>query len=490
MDLLYRTGTLCRRPDGGVENVGDHKAAGMEWELLNVGGDVNRNPAVWDHQRALLKGVGIPLGPWMHCHSLDDVKWLVGVAVDWQADIVGVNVEDVVDDHIDLAAVGAYLLDAWVNRYGKPVHMPTLPWVQNSAGWQHVAFAYLALELFPEAGGQKYLDAYEACIEHAFNEGAERVTLLYSSQSPRSVYPAAVAHCIYTADNVGANWAPWHDTVPQVPPQPREEPPVPTVTPIPSSKFPYTGPCYGPGAKQTLNKPTVKGLKRAMIRLGFLDQVLGQETDDYGPALKAAVKAWETKIGMQLRDGNYGSDDYQHLRIAKVTSGPHKGEYAMDAKALAYVRQDAIMRCYPHPQGALSTVCQGLHPTLGIPGNWAEDFCAPGGTPVYAVEKAKITELSGRDPSLPPDNVAGIWGLSIHFVTGSGYHYFATHFGSRSVRVGQIVEVGQVIAHVGNWPGNPGRSHTHLGVSSPLGEADAKKHIGLIAAAPHLPLNV
>ncbi len=64
---------------------------------------------------------------------------------------------------------------------------------------------------------------------------------------------------------------------------------------------------------------------------------------------------------------------------------------------------------------------------------------------------------------------------------------YLTHQGSRTVTLGQRVRAGQVIGTVGHWPGNPGRSHTHEGVSSLHGEADAKKIIRAISVAPKVP---
>jgi murein DD-endopeptidase MepM/ murein hydrolase activator NlpD len=142
---------------------------------------------------------------------------------------------------------------------------------------------------------------------------------------------------------------------------------------------------------------------------------------------------------------------------------------------------------YPHPAGARSSVCQGLHPTAGVPGNWGIDFCAPGGTPVCAVEDATITKLSGRDPRGSVDQSIGIFGWSIHYQTPRGYHYFSTHYGHRdALTLGQHVAAGQRIGSVGTWPGSPGRSHTHLGVTSPYGTSDARKRIMDVSRAPRV----
>lgn len=255
------------------------------------------------------------------------------------------------------------------------------------------------------------------------------------------------------------------------------------------SKFPYTGPLYGPSHPKgpTKNRKTVMGLKRAMIRLQYLNQQLGSETDDFGLELEKAFKIW-FKNEFNAKWTEYGLSSWNGLRIATIPGGPHRGEYAMDAKALAYVREDAIKMCYPHPAGVSGVyVGQGPHQTDGLPWiNIAIDFMAPGGTKVLAVENGVITRLSGRDPSWGVKDPPGVYGWTIYYDTPAGYHYFSTHYGKRLVKEGQSVDCGQVIAEVGRWPGDPGRSHTHLGVSSPKGRADATKHILAISQAPKL----
>lgn len=258
--------------------------------------------------------------------------------------------------------------------------------------------------------------------------------------------------------------------------------------PLTIKQFPFTGPCYGPSHPEgpTINRPTVKGLKRGMIRLGHLNQDLGSETDDFGEEFEDALRRYQRRNDLQA-SGQYGRGTWLALRSERLTEGPNAGDYAMDALALKYVREDNLKMVYPHPEGSLSQICQGLHATAGLTGNWAIDFCAPGGTKVLAVERAKIVRLSGRDPSLGANQAIGIFGWSIHFETSDGYRYFSTHYGARAaLRIGQLVDVGQVLGTVGHWPGDPARSHLHLGVTSPLGIADAKKRITAISKATRI----
>jgi murein DD-endopeptidase MepM/ murein hydrolase activator NlpD len=157
---------------------------------------------------------------------------------------------------------------------------------------------------------------------------------------------------------------------------------------------------------------------------------------------------------------------------------------AFDAKCeewLAAYERSLHVLYYPHPAGATSSVCQHLHPTAGLDGNWAYDFCCPGGTLVVAPEAGEIVKISGHPPTRVIDANVGIYGWNLHLVTDSRYRWFSTHHDYLQVREGQRVQAGQVIARVGRWPNDPGRSHTHLGVTSPHGEADAKRRIAQVA---------
>jgi hypothetical protein len=196
----------------------------------------------------------------------------------------------------------------------------------------------------------------------------------------------------------------------------------------------------------------------------------------FGPFFAIHVKSAQKKAGLP-QTGVLGSLTWAALEKAG----------AIDAYSHYLIRKDDARYpalVYPIPIGHNCSVCQGLHPTYGLDGNWAMDWCAVGGTPVVAVEKAKIKKLSGRPPTSGADQLIGIFGWSIHYESLSGYRYFSTHYGEREpLTIGQLVEPGQKIGEIGSWPGNPGRSHVHLGVTSPYGEKDAKKRMTSIANA-------
>ncbi len=256
-----------------------------------------------------------------------------------------------------------------------------------------------------------------------------------------------------------------------------------TPKPLTPEQFPYTGPYGLPASDARSQGPTAVALKEAMWRMGLFHKP--PFDDHYNEQLAGALARWDPG------HAGYGTGRWTKIRAAVVPSGPNKGELALDALAVKLVRDEhathLVTLVYPHPAHTLSTVCQELHPTEGIPGNWAYDFCAPGDTPVLADFAGVVTKLSGHDPASGTHGPAGdIFGWSTYYVRGDGVEAYVTHQGARFVHVGQRVNLGQMIGKVGWWPHNAGRSHSHVGVSSPHGTADAKRIITAVAHAPRV----
>jgi murein DD-endopeptidase MepM/ murein hydrolase activator NlpD len=139
---------------------------------------------------------------------------------------------------------------------------------------------------------------------------------------------------------------------------------------------------------------------------------------------------------------------------------------------------------YPHGeswQGPRPT-STGLHFTSGLPNNVALDFMAPALTPVLAVTRGIITRISGHDPD---EGVIGssVFGRNVYLLDPDGLSYFYTHLDHLAVKVSDRVESGSLVGRVGAWPHDPGRSHTHLGISHPLGTAAARASILRVAKA-------
>lgn len=140
------------------------------------------------------------------------------------------------------------------------------------------------------------------------------------------------------------------------------------------------------------------------------------------------------------------------------------------------------MPCYLYPCPGATRRPSYLHETGGLNGNWALDFMCQQGAQVLAPQDCVVVKLSGRSPS---DGVqpGAVFGYSLHLRDEDGYRYFMTHLGRRVVKEGQKVCRGQRVAYIAGWPNDPGRTHLHLGVTSPKSEADAKVQIKAISAA-------
>jgi murein DD-endopeptidase MepM/ murein hydrolase activator NlpD len=227
----------------------------------------------------------------------------------------------------------------------------------------------------------------------------------------------------------------------------------------------------------------VTACKRAAARAGCPKGKLIGITDAYTDADVANIKLFQQAKSLGV-DGIIG----QHTLDALVPT--------MDAVAASWYAKFVLPKApagalvYPHPSthhGPAPTR-SGLHETGGLPDNWGLDFMAPGGTKLLAPEAGTLSRRSGHDPSQGASGaVKDIFGWSVYIETPAGLVYFATHLGAVGVQVGQQLKAGDVVGSVGNWPGDPGRSHTHLGVTHPAGEAAAKDHICNVAAAPRMP---
>ena len=203
--------------------------------------------------------------------------------------------------------------------------------------------------------------------------------------------------------------------------------------------------------------------KRAISRAGYWPWVQ-PFTPYYTKLFSAAVAKFQKAHGLAA-DGVYGKVTHEKLRATRRDGYPL--EWAFDTVAIHLMNEAYLLQ---HP-GIVCPVKYGmrpsyLHPTGGIPGNYALDFMDPGGTSVYAPTGCVITQVSGHNPATGLHAPGDVFGLSLHFVDDKGFTYFATHMGKLSVRDGQKVRVAQKIGEIGHWPHDPGRSHVHLGVDA------------------------
>lgn len=337
MDLLAETGIILRKPGGNVEHPELHGPV-ARWLALDIGGDVNQNPAAWDTQRRQYAPYDIALFPWLHCHTLNDIHFLIGVAKQWKSSAIGLNIEDVVGDRLDLGQVASVL-----KEWGGLTLVISLAWLQNSARWDLLADKTFALEIFPDESAEAKQP--QACIDHAFAEIGRnaRVTLMYKTRSHTAAdYDMSIAHSLYTGDDVDPemkDWAAWDYNLPTHLAQPTKKPDdgggghrvnIPFKRPLyPPDDPQHRGPSYG---------EDVQAVKWAISRAGFwrwqdFDKTYSAGFSHGSVANGKGVAGFQKAMGIQAT-GWYGKETHQALVEHRIPVGlPHAGEYSFDAAA-------------------------------------------------------------------------------------------------------------------------------------------------------------
>lgn len=200
----------------------------------------------------------------------------------------------------------------------------------------------------------------------------------------------------------------------------------------------------------------------------------------FGPYFALDVNRCRKQMGM-AQTGRV--DQVMWAALMKAEFPDSRAIYLMES----YIDQHpASTIVFPVPLGQMASICQGLHQTAGLEENWAIDFCSPANTTIVAVEAGTIAKLSGKAPSQDTADLSGTYGWSVHYRTHSGYRYYLTHLGWRlpSLAVGMSLQPGDTLGRVGDQWYRP--DHQHLGVTSPLGEADAKRRITAVSKAPRV----
>jgi hypothetical protein len=215
---------------------------------------------------------------------------------------------------------------------------------------------------------------------------------------------------------------------------------------------------------------------------GRLARVVAQgprQRETFGDVMLADVKLIQKQHGIPAT-GTVGQTTFDV--IVK-----HWDSYAASVYE-TYRSQVQPTMVFPIAAGPPATVCQGLHQTAGLLGNWAIDFCAPPGAPVVAPEPGWVSRLSGHPPTEDLWDSQGVFGWTVYLDTRAGYRYFITHMGKRAVKTGDRLMAGDPVGFVGDQHYRP--DHLHCGCTSPLGPSDARKRIVQVSRSKRVPLPV
>lgn len=226
--------------------------------------------------------------------------------------------------------------------------------------------------------------------------------------------------------------------------------------------------------------PDIEGIGRALARAGFLEGLakfidktpLFRRT--YNVSKQKGVNRARAKIKLP-QTGVY--DEKVHEYLERLDA------FDRYAQKLMLDYRAPLTYCYP-VASERAFICQGLHETGGLPGNWAIDFCAPPGSGIVAPLKGTVYRFSGHPPQDDTADAKGVFGWTTYLAAPGGYECFITHQGARlpTLRVGMTVQPGDLIGFVGDQHYRP--DHAHVGISSPKGPRDAKQVILAISRAP------
>jgi len=475
---------FLRTPGGNVEDLDRMQAAGFRGVFCNVR---EHEAAEWEVVRRKALARGMFCGPWAHtmnaarAFSFDVLDKIIETADRWRSPLI-VNSEKELDNS------GSTLTRVIAERVGgRDAAISMQAFLFFSVEWTPVKHLPMLLQIFP-AESIAAKDPL-GCRERAWNAGCERVYLTFGSyreQHP-GLYRLQEPYSVYTGDDCGNDYQAWSPTssgyqatrqvTPNPPPRPPEPPPLPVVT-VPLPRPVRLRRPYMMGVDVTAHKRAVYrylGATYAWKKLTH-SNVVTRRT--YGGGFDKLVNDARHQSG--LPEGR-GVDAALYTRLrAKSAYLPYE-----DSLLLRYAAAHPVLSvCNPIPLGHSGSVCQDLHQTAGLPGNWAIDFCANPNTPVVACEAGVVTRFSGHDPTDDQADRDGVFGYTVYFRALRTYEYFVTHLGRypTGLSVGDKVVPGTVIGYVGDQRYRI--DHTHYGVSSTLGQSDAKKRITAVKKAP------
>lgn len=214
--IVAHSGAFLRSPRGGVENVPEMKAAGMDWLALNLG-----DGQKWDDWRIVItraRVLGMQVFPWARCRTLQECYDFLA-----EADLVGfraiLNIEDEFerDDQGGPAPcppvrVAELLLDF----SDVAVSFSTGGWLMNDVNYTPIAHRPVLLQVFPTDMRRDPAELPEIttdCVQHAHDKGFKHVGVTcqaYGAAEPEWYSYLTVPKSIYAGDDVGAgNWAAW-----------------------------------------------------------------------------------------------------------------------------------------------------------------------------------------------------------------------------------------------------------------------------------------
>lgn len=208
-----------------------------------------------------------------------------------------------------------------------------------------------------------------------------------------------------------------------------------------------------------LKDPYLEGddIKEVQRALGFK----GRAVDGvYGPDTAGAVEEWKWRTGYPKHQIN---NRLGLLGLAWLFGEqPCPGHFTRNANARKhrpYPSVNGIVRPLPTSPGTRSEFAyvdnEGAADRRGVKHHAGKDWFAPGGSPVRAPVAGVIVEAKVR-----PTTTGQVFGGTVKIEASRGKKVWVFRHCDPSVREGQAVKAGQVVARVTPW--RDGAPHAHI----------------------------
>jgi hypothetical protein len=200
---------MLRHPNGGVEDLRAMKEAGYAGVFCNIG---DHPPEAWEYiVRPRARALGMYCGPWLHTRQGDGrfapgkLEALIACADRWGSPLI-VNSEKEIDGSGD-ACTG--MIAEEVGDRDAAISMEAWLFNPPSVDWSPVSHLPMLLQIFPQESPPARDP--EACKLHAHDCGVECVYFTYGSYGGvrPSLYSLISPFSIYTADDLGGDYAAW-----------------------------------------------------------------------------------------------------------------------------------------------------------------------------------------------------------------------------------------------------------------------------------------
>lgn len=208
--ITSNMGAFLRNPRGGVEGVGEMKAAGTKWLAVNLGDGFEWTD--WTTVVSRGRALGVQVFPWQRCRTIVECYDLLDVA-----DRVGFRAILNLENELETTCPPNKVAEVMADFPDLVVSFSCNGWLPNDVDFRPIAHRPVLLQLFPTDMKRNPTELPQLeldCRKHAADKGFKFIGITaqtYAGAQPSwYAYMNERPHSFYTGDDIGAgNWAAW-----------------------------------------------------------------------------------------------------------------------------------------------------------------------------------------------------------------------------------------------------------------------------------------